>query len=826
MNLIRKTFKNGFLAIFSLLITGFLLLGGFIFFIYLGLPDVSTLKNMQLQVPLRVYTRDGNLIAEYGENHLIPVSLDQVPKQLVQGVLATEDQRYFEHPGVDLIGLVRATRVLLVTGRKAQGASTITMQVARNFFLTRQKTYGRKLNEILLALKIDANLSKEKVLELYLNKIYLGQRAYGVAAAADVYFGKTLQELSLSEIALLAGLPQAPSRDNPVDNPRAALERRNHVLERMLANDYITQAQYEKAIATPLRARLHSRINTVEAPYVGEMVRAAMVEAYGDGAYTNGLKVYTTVDSHLQVAANDALKKGLLNYDARHGYRGPEKHLTKQSQWLSKLQQLSTINNMAPAVVIKSGDSVTAVLANRQKVTVTNARRAKLHKGDVIRVIKGPNGYTLAQVPKAEAALVSLDPHTGEILALTGGFSFNQSPYNRATQAKRQPGSSFKPFIYSAALNKDFTLASIINDAPIEQYIPGSNTVWRPQNSNLKFYGPTRLRFGLVHSRNTVSIRILQSIGVTYAIDYASKFGFDPEEMPRNLTLALGTNSVTPMQLASGFATFANGGFRIKPYFIDHITDDQDNELYKASNPTLERAITPENAYLMTNVLQDVIRQGTGHRALALGRSDIAGKTGTTNDQMDGWFAGFNGDVVTTVWVGFDQRKSLNEYGADAALPIWIDYMRVALANKPENTLTQPSDVVRLRVNPSNGLANDYYSFTELFDKAHLPNQDNPQEDYSQNQNEAPAPVERHDQPAGRDDANGEMDAPRELKPNAESDQREEIGLPLEKPTLPEKLDKPTLPEKEPEKDNSAKKEDLPPVEDKTTPAEEADQEM
>jgi penicillin-binding protein 1A len=823
MNLIRKTFKNGFLAIFSLLITGFLLLGGFIFFIYLGLPDVSTLKNMQLQVPLRVYTRDGNLIAEYGENHLIPVSLDQVPKQLVQGVLATEDQRYFEHPGVDLIGLIRATRVVLVTGRKSQGASTITMQVARNFFLTRQKTYGRKLNEILLALKIDANLSKEKVLELYLNKIYLGQRAYGVAAAADVYFGKTLQELNLSEIALLAGLPQAPSRDNPIDNPRAALERRNHVLERMLSNDYITQTQYEKAIATPLRARLHSRINTVEAPYVGEMVRAAMVEAYGDGAYTNGLKVYTTVDSHLQIAANEALKKGLLSYDLRHGYRGPEKHLTKQSQWIIKLQQLSTINHMVPAIVIKnSGDSVTALLADRQKVNVNlnNFRRARLHKGDVIRITKGSSGYNLAQVPKAEAALVSLDPHTGEIIALTGGFSFNQSSYNRATQAKRQPGSSFKPFIYSAALNKDFTLASIINDAPIEQYIPGSNTVWRPQNSNLKFYGPTRLRFGLVHSRNTVSIRILQAIGVPYAIDYASKFGFDPEEMPRNLTLALGTNSVTPMQLASGFAAFANGGFKIKPYFIDHITDDQDNELYKAGNPTLDRAITPENAYLMTNVLQDVIRQGTGHRALALGRSDIAGKTGTTNDQMDGWFAGYNGDVVTTVWVGFDQRKSLNEYGADAALPIWIDYMRVALANKPENTLTQPPDVVRIRVNPGTGLANDYYGFTELFDKAHLPTQDAPQEDFSQNQHEAP--VERHDQPAEQHDTTGEIDAPPQIKPNLDDDQREDIGLQLDKPNLPEK-------------DTSVKKEDSPPEESKSTPpeeskptppAEEPDQEM
>lgn len=777
MNLIQKIFKNGFLAVFSLIITGFLLLGGVIFFVYLGLPDVSTLKNMQLQVPLRVFTKDGKLIAEYGENHRIPVGLDQVPKKLVQGILATEDQRYFEHPGVDMIGLVRAARELVVTGRKSQGASTITMQVARNFFLTRQKTYGRKLNEILLALKIDANLSKEKVLELYLNKIYLGQRAYGVAAAADVYFGKTLSQLNLAEMAMLAGLPQAPSRDNPIDNPTAALERRNHVLERMLTNGYITQEEYEKAVATPLNAKLHSRLNTVEAPYVGEMVRAAMIEAYGESAYTNGLKVYTTVDSNLQVAANNALRNGLLRYDQRHGYRGPEKHISKPSQWLAKLNQLPTINGMHAAVVTKnSGGMITAMLQNRKKVTLQSAsfRSSKLRKGDVIRIKGQGNQWALTQIPSAEAAIVSIDPNSGQILALTGGFSFLQSPYNRATQAKRQPGSSFKPFIYSAALDKNFTLASVINDAPIEQYIPGSNTVWRPQNSNLKFYGPTRFRFGLVHSRNTVSIRILQAIGVPYAIDYASKFGFDSAEMPRNLTLALGTNSVTPMQLASGFATFANGGYRIKPFFIDHVTDDKDNELYKANAPSLERAITPENAYLMNSVLQDVIRQGTGHRANALGRRDIAGKTGTTNDQMDGWFAGYNGDVVTTVWVGFDQRKSLNEYGADAALPIWIDFMRIALANKPEHTMSQPPDIVRLRVNPYSGY--DGYGFTELFDKSHLPAEEPSSNDTEQTslENEQPAPVERKDQ-------TDELEAP-VMKSEPVPDDREEMGLQLDKP--------------------------------------------
>ena len=781
MNLIQKTLKNGFLAIFSLLISSLLLFGCIIFLVYLGLPDVSTIKNMQLEVPLRVFTKDGKLIAEYGENHRIPVSIDNVPKKLIQGILATEDQRYFEHPGVDLIGLIRATRELLITGRKSQGASTITMQVARNFFLSRQKTFGRKINEILLALKIDATLSKEKVLELYVNRIYLGQRAYGVAAAADVYFGKALKDLNLSEMALLAGLPQAPSRDNPIDNPHAALERRNHVLERMLNSGYITQGEYETATVAPLNARLHNRGNLVEAPYVGEMVRAAMVEAYGSEAYTTGLKVYTTIDSHLQIAANEALKNGLLGYDRRHGFHGIEKHITKPSLWLVKLQQMPRVNGMVPAVVVSTSSDLKAMLANRTKVSVdsTSWGKVRLKKGDIIRIQHKSDGWTLSQIPKVEGAIVSLDPNTGSIAALTGGFSFNQSPYNRATQAKRQPGSSFKPFIYSAALERNFTLSSIIDDSPFEQYIPGSNTIWRPQNANLQYYGPTRFRFGLVHSRNTVSIRILQAIGVPYAINYAKLFGFDPEDMPRNLTLALGTNSVTPIQLASGFATFANGGYGIKPYFIDHITDDNDKELYRANTPSLERVIPPENAYLMNSLLQDVIRQGTGHRALVLNRNDIAGKTGTTSDQMDGWFAGYNGDFVTTVWVGFDQRRSLSEYGADAALPIWINFMRAALDGKPEHTLSQPPNIVRLRVNSRSGYPTqegDPYSFFELFDKSHLP------PDSSDSNNDVINTGENMEQ---RSDIppQGELDAPN-MKSESNAENKEDIGLELEKPNL------------------------------------------
>jgi penicillin-binding protein 1A len=667
------------------------------------------------------------------------------------------------------------------------------MQVARNFFLSRQKTFGRKLNEILLALKIDSTLSKEKVLELYLNKIYLGQRAYGVAAAADVYFGKNLNELTVAEIALLAGLPQAPSRDNPIDNPHAALDRRNHVLERMLSNHYITQSEYDHAVNTPINVRLHSRTSMIEAPYVGEMARAAMVEAYGTAAYTNGLKVYTTVDSRLQLAANEALKNGLLNYDRRHGFRGAEKHIAKPSQWLVKLKQLPTVNGMVPAIVVNPSGNLVVMLKDRSKVSVESGgfSYSRLSKGDIIRIVHKSSGWTLTQLPKAEAAIVSIDPSSGRILALTGGFAFNMSPYNRATQAKRQPGSSFKPFVYSAALNKNFTWASIVDDAPIEEYTPGSNTVWRPQNSNLKFYGPTRLRFGLVHSRNTVSIRVLQAIGVNYAIDYMKSFGFDPVDMPRNLTLALGTNSVTPMQLASGYATFANGGYRVKPFFIDTITDDHDKPLYHADAPDLERAITPENAYLMNSALLDVIREGTGRRALALQRSDIAGKTGTTNDQMDGWFAGYNGDIVTTVWVGFDQRRSLNEYGADAALPIWIDFMRTALEGLPEHTLSQPPNVVRLRVNPRTGYAsndNDYYGFYELFDKSHMPGNAPDNNDSSESaetvaastHEQDGAPVENHDTPEELDAPNLKAEAPRK-----ENDQAD-AALQLETPSFPE----------------------------------------
>lgn len=627
-------------ALLSLSLTALIIIGMGLFYAFIHLPNVEALKDVKLQVPLRIYSKDGQLIAEYGEMRRSPVTLDEIPKPLIQAVLATEDQRYFEHPGVDIIGLMRAAKELFITGQKTQGASTITMQVARNFFLTRQKTFSRKIDEILLALKIDHAMNKEKILELYLNKIYLGERAYGVAAAAEVYYGKELTQLTLAEMALIGGLPQAPSRDNPIINPQAAINRRNHVLQRMLERGYINKKTYQHTILTPNTASYHGQHIQLAAPYLGEMVRSAAVNEFGEIAYTQGLKAYTTIDTKLQEYANSALQDGLAAYDKRH---------------------------------------------------------------------KNQN--------KAAGALVALNPSDGAILALVGGANFNDSHFNRAIQAERQPGSSFKPFIYSAAFAKGYTLASVINDEPIIMKDYSTGGFWRPENDTLTFYGPTRLRVALSKSRNLVSIRLLQAIGIPYTIDYLSNFGFDTNKLPATPSLALGTGGVTPLQLTTGYAIFANGGYKVNPYFIDHITDSSGQIIYQAkpqvaptsNKPTTDaimapQAITPQNAYLITNALQDVIINGTGRRALILHRKDLAGKTGTTNNHMDAWFAGFNSDLAATVWVGFDQPKSLGEYGAQVALPIWIDFMKQALAGKPEHTMAQPENIVTARIDPSTGL--------------------------------------------------------------------------------------------------------------------------
>lgn len=705
------------------------------------LPDISGLKDIQLQIPLRIYSADNQLIAEFGNQHRNPVPYDKIPQNLIHALLATEDQRFFEHSGVDLFGLARATVQLMLTGTKSQGGSTITMQVARNFFLTPKKTYTRKLKEILLAIKIDKELSKDKILELYLNKIYLGNHAYGVAAAAQVYYGKSLQDLTLQECAMIAGLPKAPSLLNPIVNPAAAMSRRNHVLERMLEHEYITQAMYQEAIKSPLAASYHGLPFDVEANYVAEMVRQEVLQEFGEQVYAQGLNIYTTLNTRLQNGATKALHDGLLAYDQRHGYRGPLDNLGTPNQrhmadWIDRLADYKSVSDLIPAAVLTiESNSITALLNNGQVIYIpwqglSWARLRLPHGalgpvptqasnivslGDVIQVAPtNDGGWRLAQTPKAESAIVSLDPNDGAILALSGGFDFNNSHFNRATQANRQPGSSFKPFIYAAALTKGFTLASIINDAPVVINDPNLEDFWRPQNDTKRFYGPTSLREALSKSRNLVSIRLLQATGIPYTMEYIAKFGFDMNTMPQSLSLALGTGTVTPLQLATAYAVFANGGYRVTPYLIDHITDSRNQLVYQAQpsrvceqctqDTQAPQAISPQMAYLMTSVLKDVINKGTGRYALSLGRKDLAGKTGTTNNQKDAWFAGFNRDVVAVTWMGYDQPRSLKENAAFSALPIWTDFMRVALEGKPNAELPQPPGLVAVKIDPQTGL--------------------------------------------------------------------------------------------------------------------------
>lgn len=718
-----KFLKNSSLTLMSLVFSGIIILGGVYFYMAIRLPDVGQLKDMGLQLPLRVFTSDGKLIGEFGEKKRIPVTLNQVPKTLIQAILDTEDQRYYEHRGVDFIGLIRAAKNLAASGKRTQGASTITMQVARNFFLNREKTFSRKINEMLLAFKIDRTFSKEEILELYLNKIYLGQRAYGVAAAAQVYYGKQLNELSLAQIATLAGLPQAPSRDNPIINPAGARERRNHVLQRLLENRHIDLASYNAAIAAPIAARYHELQTEVQAPYVAEMARDAVVAKYGDAAYDNGIKVYTTIDSHLQEAANQALHDGILAYDQRHGYRGPEKHFSSASQnlWRRQLLNIPVYSDLLPAAVIGFTPERLSVLTPTG-TTVEVPRdgfawaNPQLTAGDVVRVYRGNNGqWHLAQVPKIEGSIVSLNPKNGAILALSGGFSYAESNYNRAIQAGRQSGSGFKPFVYSAALNKGYTLASVINDAPVVLFDSGSRTLWRPQNDTERFYGPTRLRTALIESRNVVSVRLLQAMGISYTVSYLKKFGFEGAEIPASPSLVLGTGTLTPLKLVDGYAVFANGGYLVTPYFVTNIVDKNNHILQqtlpatvpeeKAANlPIAPRVITPQNAYIITSALKDVITQGTAKKAASLRRADLAGKTGTTNDYDDAWFTGYNSDIATTVWMGFDQPASTYEHGAQAALPVWMQFMEVALAGKPEHSMPQPEGITTARIDPATGL--------------------------------------------------------------------------------------------------------------------------
>lgn len=764
--------KNFFTIFLRVLVTtGFTALCAVVviaLYINAQLPPVDVLEDIQLQVPLKIYTADGKLIGEFGEKRRTPIHIQDVPEKLIKAILATEDRRFYEHSGVDLRGLARATLHLVASGTKAQGASTITMQVARNFFLSRKKTFGRKLNEVLLAIKIEKELPKDKILELYLNKIYFGKRAYGVQAAAQVYYGTTVDKLTLAQMAMIAGLPQAPSAINPINNPEAALKRRTHVLKRMLHYGFITEKEYQQAVDAPIKTNYHGRVVQIEAPHVAEMARKALLEKFGNDIYTQGLVAYTTINSRLQTLAHRAVQEGLLEYDKRHGYRGAAGKLALSKGkidlqvWAEQLRGYPKTTAVIPAGVISVNENdLSALLPNQQKVTILFESMQWARKqfspvrvgfapqspkdvakvGDVIYVEPGQNQWRFSQLPEAEGALVALHPKNGALLALIGGFDFNLSHFNRATQATLQPGSNFKPFIYAAALENGFTAATVINDAPVV-YKNDVDDAWRPQNDTRQFYGPTRLRVGLVKSRNLVSIRLLRSLGVGRAIKTIEKFGFDRKNLPPTLSLALGTASTSPLEIATGYAAFANGGYKITPYVLQKVVDNQGKVLYEANPPSAciecdqlaeqeldpfehetneidelikqdkaaihlasaPRIIQPQTAYIMTSMLQDVIQSGTGSAAKALNRSDLAGKTGTTNNKMDAWFTGFNLSLVASVWVGFDEPHSLQEYGSQVALPIWMKFMGPALQGVPQTRPEQPRGLVTVKIDPHTGM--------------------------------------------------------------------------------------------------------------------------
>lgn len=716
------------------------------------LPDIEQLQHVQYQTPLRIYSRDGLLIAQFGEKRRIPLPIKKIPQQQIEAFIAAEDDRYYKHNGVDFKGLMRASTQLLTTGKKRQGGSTITMQVARNFLLSNEKTYLRKLKEIMLALKIEQRYSKSQILELYLNKIYMGQRAYGVAAAAQAYYGKDLSELELHQQAMIAGLPKAPSVFNPIADPERALQRRNYVLRRMLELQYITQNEYTLALTKPDDATQQTVNVELSAPYIAEMVRQEMIDKYGEEAYTLGLKVYTTITRDLQIAAEQALQQTLHQYDERHGYRGhPRKNTLKNTAVPtgnigdSKQAIVTTLSNNGATAKLHDGSSIAIPWQNIDWARAGKGQSASgafLQTNDIIWARQLPDqSWALTQIPAAEAAFVALNPNSGAILALTGGFDFFHSKYNRATQSKRQPGSGFKPIIYTAALEKGFTAASIINDAPIVIEDPSQENDWRPENYNRRFLGPTSLRVGLRESINLVSIRILQEVGIPHTIDTAMRFGFEREQLPGTLSLALGSGYAAPLKMAEAYAVFANGGFAIKPYLIDRIEGHNGAILFRA-NPKLAcadcpeqdasvkdrapRVISPKVNFLMNSLLRDVVQRGTATSAKQLGRSDLAGKTGTTNEQRDAWFNGFTSDIVASAWIGFDNSTPLGhgETGGKAALPMWIEFMKTALRDVPEKALTPPEGIVQAYINPEDGLLlnpNNAKGIWEYFSEETIP---------------------------------------------------------------------------------------------------------
>ena len=749
------------------------------------LPDVAQIRDIRLQVPLRVMSRDDKLVAVIGEAHRTPAKIAQIPKQLKSAFIAIEDSRFYEHPGIDAVGILRAVWLLATSDeRRVPGGSTITQQVARNYFLSAEYSYTRKLSEMFLALRLERELSKDEILELYLNKIFFGYRSYGVAAAAEFYYGKTLDQLTLAECAMLASLPKFPSSGNPLSNPDRALERRNYVLSRMRELNVITADEYKAAVAEPERAHPHEPAIEVEAPHLAEMARQFAIERFGPDALTNGYVVRTTIDSRLQDAANAAVRNGLITYDKRHGYRGASRHVNLAAnagaaEFTRELANERAIAGLMPGLVVnvtkeraevwlQDGQTVELGLPSVQwaKPFVSESSRGPTPKdvatvlkaGDVVRLTRDDEGkWLLSQIPAAQAALVSLDPDDGAIRAIVGGLSFTLSKFNRAVQSSRQPGSSFKPLLYSAAFERGFNPASLVNDAPLVFPDPSRpDGFWKPSNDDEKFFGPTRLREALVHSRNLVSVRLLDAVGVGYARNYITRFGLPLAAMPENLSLALGTASVAPLTMARAYCVFANTGYLVDPYFITSVTDDRGTVLFTAqaaracrdcaergkpgadsgqasaeelsqvlgltakkteaepapaaagadAAPKLAPRVADErNIYLMTSIMRDVVLRGTGRGAMVLKRNDLAGKTGTTNEHRDAWFSGFNDRIVTTVWAGFDDFSSLGkgEFGAEVALPIWIDFMRAATDGMAENPLQVPPGIATARIDPATG---------------------------------------------------------------------------------------------------------------------------
>jgi penicillin-binding protein 1A len=807
-------------------------------YVYLrpALPQVDTLRDVQLQVPLRVYTRDGRLMASIGEQRRIPVRYSDLPPKLIQAFLATEDDRFFRHHGVDWEGILRAALANARAGRISQGASTITMQVARDMFLSPRRDMKRKMSEVYISLLMETEFTKEEIFSLYVNKIFLGQRSYGVAAAAEVYFGKSLDQLNIAEMATLAGIPAAPSAVNPVANPEAATQRRAHVLGRMRDLGYITPAEYEAAKASAMESRMHGPSIEVDAPYVAEMVRNDLQAKYGDAIYTAGYQVFTTIDSRLEAAATVALRTGLLEYDRRHGWRGATDKVdlskgSSDADLEAELEDRPAVGGLRPAIVesveeksakiyVKDMGSVTLPWAKlswaRRELPEEKTDRSPTQaseifsRGDVIYTVgSSPPTLQFVQVPEAQSALVAMDPKDGAVVALVGGFDYFQSKFNRVTQARRQPGSGFKPFVYAAAFDKGYTPASVVIDAPVVIDAAGNDQGWRPKEIEGEFFGPVRLREALAHSRNLVSVRLVRDIGVEYTRDYVTRFGFDKTHVPDDLTMALGTAELSPLQVVTGYSAFANGGFRVNPYYVDRILDASGKSIYQAepliacaqctaspdSTSVMNAAladgrpapgasliaaadpgaapdhgvdhagarishlsrtspagardavldegvhdgrslipardlapqiIRPQVAYLLSDMMADVIRHGTGMKALVLGRDDIAGKTGTTNDARDAWFSGFNADLVATVWTGFDQDRSLGELeqGSRAALPTWIFFMHEALAGVPRHKVPVPDGIVTVRISPDSGLlasADDPNGIMEKFIDGSLP---------------------------------------------------------------------------------------------------------